>query len=1093
MVSDLNDDMAREVISVDVDERDEAMENDANAPPPPDDDDDDDAVPHSNDEEGLTSSEGGDTSASAEPGGDNLEDKFTTPEIEIIGSEDDDSVHHTKAGDPPINTTDDETTADDDDEKVIIVPNFVGDPIILHVPSKQAKSKPKDDVLSDDVLSNQVIEVVSDDTQMITQKVTESEQSASSVPLDNTRVGMQDVVSDHEMHLNGRDAVVLESTAPATNDGTVEETAPTSSTDNKTMSAESKESEVSGADKAEQKQIKLVDYASKLAGAQVLEHPPSFKGASNLLTGDKDKYSIAPCEDKKYVVIGLSEDILVKKIKLSNYERYSSRVKKFEVLASQEYPTPTEEHWNSIGTYEAQSKSGEQVFELENPTWARYLQFRFLSHYGSEHYCTLSQIKVHGSTMLQGFHEQWVESEKKDLELEQVDDDTVELREESMGEEDVESEDISLDDEEDQSQDMTKEIVHDVGVAGNIKAENDFIEEQPMGEDGHDRQMGDSLDEKDMNQQYESENEVVLEQEPIEEGTGTEGSNRSPQEPMTGEIEKSESSDVETSIIRETVHGGNISPPETNVGVHTPENAGGSDPNYSEEAERVPIVLNESHASGAIKGDDSESIPIGDGDIPPDEVKDLVNARQTGNADDGHSSIIAVTDVVKTVVADASDVIKNATRGTIKKAKDAILTSVTSTKMGSSVLDSINATAGEELVEHREEEVELQGKSQQLAKSNETSSDVTARDNVKPKAENASMIAGSVVEDSKIERGSTISKIESKATAGRDLLKRARGKETEATNRFATLSRRFPHAKCLKDLEFQTFKAKTSLAGTGGSLGGGMEPIFTKISTEIKHTQHFYEQYTTALTACYESLIWDAANNLDTMQASFDQILSRLERVEKEKSHPNLPSNLFAFIPAAFQQGITFEVPEQSTVLWASTLAIFLFLLLVRSFGRSKRVRDRDQKNVVDNQDVSSGTKDCSHNVTAVKYGEGDVLKPDTNAIPGLVSDLLAKELVNSKTQLTEKDEKLRYLQKEHVSLQERYSQLEQTISALESKIEQLTPAKDMHATRNGYTTPPPTVHCEPLSSGIMTISPTDELIPKEQEHRKIHEGIDDR
>ena len=206
MVSDLNDDMAREVISVDVDERDEAMENDANAPPPPDDDDDDDddddAVPHSNDEEGLTSSEGGDTSASAEPGGDNLEDKFTTPEIEIIGSEDDDSVHRTKAGDPPINTTDDDTTADDDDEKVIIVPNFVGDPIILHVPSKQAKSKPKDDVLSDDVLSNQVIEVVSDDTQMMTQKVTESEQSASSVPLDNTRVGMQDVVSDHEMHLN---------------------------------------------------------------------------------------------------------------------------------------------------------------------------------------------------------------------------------------------------------------------------------------------------------------------------------------------------------------------------------------------------------------------------------------------------------------------------------------------------------------------------------------------------------------------------------------------------------------------------------------------------------------------------------------------------------------------------------------------------------------------------------------------------------------------------------------------------------------------------------------------------------------------------
>jgi len=73
------------------------------------------------------------------------------------------------------------------------------------------------------------------------------------------------------------------------------------------------------------RQIKLVDYASKLARTQLLEQSTSLKGASNLLTGDKDRYSIAPCEDKRYVIIGLSEDILVKQIKLYNYERYSSR------------------------------------------------------------------------------------------------------------------------------------------------------------------------------------------------------------------------------------------------------------------------------------------------------------------------------------------------------------------------------------------------------------------------------------------------------------------------------------------------------------------------------------------------------------------------------------------------------------------------------------------------------------------------------------------------------------------------------------------------------------------------------------------------
>jgi len=44
-----------------------------------------------------------------------------------------------------------------------------------------------------------------------------------------------------------------------------------------------------------------------------------MKGASNLLVGDKNKYDITPCStDKKFVVISLLEDILVKQIKMSN-------------------------------------------------------------------------------------------------------------------------------------------------------------------------------------------------------------------------------------------------------------------------------------------------------------------------------------------------------------------------------------------------------------------------------------------------------------------------------------------------------------------------------------------------------------------------------------------------------------------------------------------------------------------------------------------------------------------------------------------------------------------------------------------------------
>jgi len=149
-----------------------------------------------------------------------------------------------------------------------------------------------------------------------------------------------------------------------------------------------------------------VDYASKSAGALVIEKSGSFKGTSNLLNGDRDKYAIAPCEEKKFVVVSLSEDILVKEIKLANYERFSSTVKEFQVMGSQTMDT-----WVDLGTYGAEPGNGEQKFELIEPAWARYLKFKFLSHHGVEYYCTYSQIKVHGSTMVQGFHEQWEESE----------------------------------------------------------------------------------------------------------------------------------------------------------------------------------------------------------------------------------------------------------------------------------------------------------------------------------------------------------------------------------------------------------------------------------------------------------------------------------------------------------------------------------------------------------------------------------------------------------------------------------------------------------------------------------------------------------
>ena len=184
----------------------------------------------------------------------------------------------------------------------------------------------------------------------------------------------------------------------------------------------------------QQQQQVLVNYAHKNSGAIILHSSPGLDGASNILVSDRDKYAITPCEDStgptKWVIIALPEDILVKTISIANYERYSGHVKTFAIYGSTQIPTATNlaqedvntqnTEWNDLGRYNCTSTRTEPVFDvaLVKPSWVRYLKLVFLDYAGVEFYCTLSQVKVHGSTMLQGFHEEyWKEKEEEDASI----------------------------------------------------------------------------------------------------------------------------------------------------------------------------------------------------------------------------------------------------------------------------------------------------------------------------------------------------------------------------------------------------------------------------------------------------------------------------------------------------------------------------------------------------------------------------------------------------------------------------------------------------------------------------------------------------
>ena len=157
---------------------------------------------------------------------------------------------------------------------------------------------------------------------------------------------------------------------------------------------------------------KVISYASKDAGALVVEKSGTSKGFDNLLVDNKDKYGITDCGEKKYVVIGLSEDIRMTELILCQYEKYSSGVRDFDVLGSQTFPT---KEWLHLGAFEATYAKREQLFVFPDPKYVRYIKVRFNTHHGDEASCTVSQLKVHGITVMEGMQDD-LQRHQKELE-----------------------------------------------------------------------------------------------------------------------------------------------------------------------------------------------------------------------------------------------------------------------------------------------------------------------------------------------------------------------------------------------------------------------------------------------------------------------------------------------------------------------------------------------------------------------------------------------------------------------------------------------------------------------------------------------------
>eukprot|EP00521_Asterionellopsis_glacialis_P011613 CAMPEP_0195307022 /NCGR_PEP_ID=MMETSP0707-20130614/37502_1 /TAXON_ID=33640 /ORGANISM="Asterionellopsis glacialis, Strain CCMP134" /LENGTH=1143 /DNA_ID=CAMNT_0040371259 /DNA_START=69 /DNA_END=3500 /DNA_ORIENTATION=- len=656
-----------------------------------------------------------------------------------------------------------------------------------------------------------------------------------------------------------------------------------------------------------------VDYASKSAGALILEKSPSMKGTSNLLNSDRDKYAIAPCEEKKVVVISLSEDILVEKVKLANYERYSSRVEDFQILGSQDMA-----NWEDFGNYKAHSGNGEQTFQLTEPSWARYLKFRFISHYGDEYYCTVSQIKVHGKTNLQDFTERKQREDSEQALLEELVDDG-----------DVENVHVVATDTSETSQD--DDAVGKDTQSGSNAAKAQEAPSVSMGE-ASTSNSGDT--EKKSNEAEPSQDGKPIEDSDNADATLKSEGSLETEEKESVPVKSSSKEDSDKSMRSVSNTSSTSSEGSTDNSDNDKEDSEECTTNEDEEEtatiDNVPTP--QKKGSFCMQGETFDSnLPDALMNFQWESVLETSNALSTASIDRSASGrateprmpapetldIHAIRH--KDDTAGFNDVIKDAVHEVLAQASDYTISDAIN-DLKQKMRTTIETTIGK---------VDYSSSSGSTRKTMETSIPAQAdgqEQDSSGQVEAASSEVGLASSTSATQETKKDTQVSAQADKSENLQSNPESatttNETPETNHhaladdgnagLARVLKRFPSAECLETLNYTEFKAKiiskakakpgsSAPAGGGHVSGGRNEPIFKTLTDEIRTlqiNQSVNDQFTKSLVSCYQRVLLDMSAEMESLQANQDKRLSEVEAMIQEmkaQSMTNQVKEIFAW------------------------------------------------------------------------------------------------------------------------------------------------------------------------------------------------------
>ena len=611
--------------------------------------------------------------------------------------------------------------------------------------------------------------------------------------------------------------------------------------------------------KIKEEKIISVDHANKSSGALILEKSPNFEGTSNLLTNNRDLYAMVPCEVEgtKYIIVGLSEDILIKRIKLSSFERYSSTTKKFQVLGSQTYPISTE--WEDLGTFVAKpwfKENKVQTFELKEPSWARYLKFRLLTHYGVEHYCTLTQIQVHGSTTLQGYHEMQKLALEKEEELVALEKEEELEKEKIVTEEAIETQQkqkaTTIDNSHKTNEDETKHIEAELGK------QNETIKSPT------------------------SKESIEVEEEE------TTNANSLVTEP-DGKIEIQGDDTTATSSTKDVTEDDVDVPQTTDLK---------DDPNDSKDETKDNISDTKADLKSDIKSSNAPQDDVLQDTLVDDTSAEKLDSDVIRNDSENHDSEIQKDVLQESTASQVEENVTNMEEGLEDKEEDKH-TDI-STDKPSPVSENDNTQTDQRDMASSEEQM-LDDKSgidmidKSSAEENEFKDQEDGEIEESTHSEEDTVVASGSMQKKSDQSDSILKEPDNNdvdeviaqptSVQSNTSHKNVSSLKTPITVMYDT--KRFPSTACLESLDFNEFKANliradTLRTNTGSSGLASMknQPIFQKLQDEIKvlqTSQGIYEQYMKEVTSCHHQVISGMISHIDDLERDQATRFSKME------------------------------------------------------------------------------------------------------------------------------------------------------------------------------------------------------------------------